>query len=91
MVVDCAWGGRVRTPREGRPRGTSKANNVKINKRRQPTIIRYNLVKVKSSENQKNDITTILSKKPNKNTSAIFQPEVQVLRERPVDNNALPL
>ena len=27
MVVDCAWGGRVRTPREGRPRGTSKANN----------------------------------------------------------------
>ena len=47
-MVDCAWGGRVRTPREGRPRGTSKANNVKINKRRQPTIIRYNLVKVKS-------------------------------------------
>ena len=27
MVVDCAWGGRVRTPREGRPRGTSCATN----------------------------------------------------------------
>ena len=24
MLVDCAWGGRVRAPREGKPRDTSE-------------------------------------------------------------------